>query len=525
MSGQYPAGADPTALPLFAEPPVAANPWARAQAQAVVPTRVPRRGRVGAAGHGPTSSAHSLFTSRAGAAPGQQVATHGPVDWALVAALRSEASNRMTAAISGERTTLSRDEQRELGRSIIQEMLEAAAAEDIARGRGSWTLEHQERLAVAVFDALFGLGRLQPLVDDDRVENIQITGCDRVTLELTDGSSVRAAPVAESDEELIEFLVFLASRSEVNARTFSEAQPELNMRLDGGARLAATAWVTPRPSVTIRRHRLLREDLDGLVDRGMLSPLAASFLRAAVRGRRNIVVSGSQGAGKTTLVRALCAEIPPWEVIGTFETDYELHLHEMPDRHPVVHAWESRPGSGEKGADGRMAGEYTLDQALYASFRYHLTRQIVGEVRGHEILAMLKAMASGSGSISTTHARDAHGAIGKLVTCALEAGPHVTRDFALRLLAENLDLVVHVDRQLQPGPDGRLEGPRFVAEVLAVQQGEQEAGFASTHVFKASPRSRVATARVLPEEFRELAWHGFDVDAFHAEAVRSGEYA
>ena len=62
--------------------------------------------------------------------------------------------------------------------------------------------------------------------------------------------------MADTDQELIDFLVFLASRSEVNARPFSEAQPRLHLRLDGGARLAAAAWVTPRPSVVIRRHRL-----------------------------------------------------------------------------------------------------------------------------------------------------------------------------------------------------------------------------------------------------------------------------
>ena len=115
------------------------------------------------------------------------------------------------------------------------------------------------------------------------MENIIITGHDNVVLELIDGSQVDAPAVADSDEELIDFLVFLASRSEVNARGFSEAQPRLHLRLDGGARLAAAAWVTPVPSVVIRRHRLMEVTLDDLVARSMLTPVAASFLRAAVR--------------------------------------------------------------------------------------------------------------------------------------------------------------------------------------------------------------------------------------------------
>src|SRR5690606_25169531 len=113
----------------------------------------------------------------------------------------------------------------------------------------------------------------------------------------------------------------------------------------------AAAWVTPRPSVVIRRHRLRRVTLDDLVARGTLTPLAGSFLAAAIRARKSIVVAGPQGAGKTTMVRALCAEIPSHEAIGTFETEYELHLHELPDVHPIVHAWEARPGSGERGPD------------------------------------------------------------------------------------------------------------------------------------------------------------------------------
>ena len=141
-------------------------------------------------------------------------------------------------------------------------------------------------MAAAVENALFGLGRLQPLVDDDRVENIIITGHDRVTLELTDGRLIPGPAVADSDQELIDFLVFLASRSEVNARPFSEAQPRLHLRLDGGARLAAAAWVTPRPSVVIRRHRHRSVTLEDLVGLGTLTDVAASFLAAAVKARK-----------------------------------------------------------------------------------------------------------------------------------------------------------------------------------------------------------------------------------------------
>ena len=437
------------------------------------------------------------------------------VDWSLVSALRAQASEQLSQAVAADRSRLDKIAQEELGRTIVLDLIESTVSDRVNAGSTTLPVSEQDALARAVFDSLFRLGRLQPLVDDDRVENIIITGHDNVLLDLIDGSLVDGPPVADSDEELIDFLVFLASRSEVNARGFSEAQPRLHLRLDGGSRLAAAAWVTPRPSVVIRRHRLMEVTLNDLVARQMLTPVAASFLRAAVRARRSIVVSGSQGAGKTTLVRALCAEIDPLEAIGTFETEYELHLHELRDRHRIVHPWEARPGSGERGPDGRSAGEFTLDEALVDSFRFNLSRQIVGEVRGKEIWAMIKAMESGTGSISTTHASDAVAAIRKLVTCAMEAGPHVTQALATSKLASTIDVIVHLDLRTVT-ESGRSTRRRRVAEIIALAPGERETGYATTHVF-APDVDGTAVPSVLPDEYRSLATYGFDLAGFLAQ--------
>jgi len=492
---------DITALPMFAEPPQSSG------AHEVLH----RRPITGTNGHAAVRPADEDAGEAAGhrRSPGRAYSDAAGVDWALVALLRTQVSELLTQALGDDRAHVSKGEQQERGRAIILELLEEHAAESVSAGRPGWTLEEQEALARAVFDAVFGLGRLQPLVDDDRVENIIITGHDRVVLQLESGEQIPGPAVASSDQELLAHLVFLASRSEVNARPFSEAQPRLHMKLDDGSRLAASAWVSPSPQVVIRRHRIREVTLDELVDLRALTPVAASFLDAAVKARKSIVVAGPQGAGKTTLVRALCASIPPDEALGTFETEYELMLHEMPDRHPIVHAWEARPGSGEVGPDGRQAGEFTLDEALYDSFRFNLSRQIVGEVRGREVMAMIKAMSSGSGSISTTHAASGEAAIGKLVTCAMEAGPHVTEGYATRAIAESIDIVVqlHLRRRAGARPE------RWVSEILAVEPGEQAKGYALTHVFRPAAAGP-AVPGVLPDHLRDLQYDGFEIADF-----------
>lgn len=300
------------------------------------------------------------------------------LDWALVTAFRTLVADRLAQALgdwatsndvatSATRTGRGvgeRAAQEELGWSIIDDLLSEHTADAVKTGQVAWTPAQRAKIGQAIFDAVFRLGRLQPLVDDDRVENIFILGHDRVLLELVDGSRVPGASVADSDAELIDFLRFLANRSESNPRPFSESHPRLHMKLDGGARLAATAWVVSRPSVVIRRHRLRVDSLNGWVDRGCMSSACASFLAAVVRASWSIAVSGPMSAGKTTLMRALCAQIPADEAIGTFETEYELFLDQA-GTHEVVIDWEARPGcrGGRRGRarSGRVRPRRCVD--------------------------------------------------------------------------------------------------------------------------------------------------------------------
>jgi pilus assembly protein CpaF len=518
---------DPASLPLFAAPP--ARPGrVRGDFSLLPPSTGPA-----ALDEARRRRAATHRSSSATTGDGGEV----PIDWELVRAFRTVVAGRLTATPGGagredshddyptmprRAVDLDRDEQERYGWAVIHDVLKEHTADVVNAGTGDpWTGGEQARMAQAIFDAVFRLGRLQPLIDDDRAENIFILGHDRVLLQLVDGSRIQVDPVADSDDELIDFLRFLANRSESNPRPFSESTPRLHLKLDGGARLAATAWVTSSPTVVVRRHRHKVDTLSAWVDRGCMSPACADFLAAAVRGKWSIVVAGPMSAGKTTLMRALCAEIPREEVLGTFETEYELFLRET-GRHDIVVDWEARPGMGEIGADGRAAGAFGLDEALNDSFRFALDRQIVGEIRGREVWTMIKAMESGTGSLATTHAASAEAAIRKLVTCAMEAGGHVTRDLALEKLAGCLEVIVQLNRRVVAMPDGTQQLRRWVSEVVVVESGEREVGYALTHLFGPSSAGPARATGLMTERCKNLTVEGFDLNLYQAEADGRG---
>ena len=459
---------------------------------------------------GPASTPMNPLTFRH---PAEQAGPAAAVNWTQVRAFRQQAADLLTAQLR-DRPGLDEAARREIGRALIVAMMRDHADSLLAEGESPPAPEQEHVLAGAIFDALFGLGRLQGLVDNSDVENVEITGCEPVHLDYGDGRIECAPAVADSDEELIETLAFLAARSGGvsggGERAFSPAAPFLDLTLHGGARLAARAWITSRPIVVIRRHRFTDVDLADLRQLGMLDGALQAFLGAAMRANKTIVISGAQGAGKTTVARALCNELDPWERIGTIETEFELLLHTMPERHRRIVAHEARPGTGERAPDGRAAGEITLDDLLYGALRLNLSRIVVGEVRGREILPMIKAAQAGAGTLSTVHAHSARAAIERLVTCALEAGPHVTQDYAYLQIASHIDLIVHLDvrHDGQDVGNGRGRKYRYVREVIEVGRGEAGRP-AITDVFTPGPDGR-AVPRTRPSFLPDLERVGFD---------------
>ncbi|HLQ82143.1 MAG TPA: CpaF/VirB11 family protein, partial [Bacillota bacterium] len=315
-----------------------------------------------------------------------------------------------------------------------------------------------------VDSAIFGYGRWQPLMDDPDVENIEIRGHDNVFLVYADRIE-EAAPVADSDEELIEQLTFIATYART-PKPFSPAHPEMTLNLEDRFRLHAIAFdVVDRPTIVIRQHKFTGLSLPELAARGMMPSHVADFLAAAVRAHRSIVVSGNQGVGKTTFVRALAMAMEPGEAVGVIETDAELFLHKLPGRGRVVN-FTAREGSGEGvGPDGRPLGQFTVQQHLSASLRQNLSRIIVGEVRDVEAASMFQAMQTGAGSLSTIHAQHSQATVERLVTAAAIGGAMGQAD-AYRQIAVNIHLIVHLAAVDERGRGGEYR--RHVNEITEI---------------------------------------------------------
>ncbi|MEV4506703.1 CpaF family protein [Streptomyces klenkii] len=394
-----------------------------------------------------------------------------PVPYDVIAELRHQASLKVSQAAAAD-GTMSDADRRQHGITIIGKTVAEWALKYEATGQPQLTPEHEAALRKAVYDELFRAGRLQPLLDDPNVENILINGCDRVRVDYADRPSQMWEPIAPSDHELVRLINHIARMGGQGERALTPSTPNLNMRLDDGSRLAASYMITPRPQVVIRRHRTRGQGLDDLVKWGTIDSTLAAFIRASVKARKNVVIVGSQGVGKTSLLRAAAREIPRTERVGTLESEYELYLHEDPEG-PEVVPYEGRESNGERGPDGRLMGELTLSDLFPQLLRMSLRRIIVGEVRSREVVPMLHAMNEGEGgSMCTLHARSALLSIERLTTLCLEAGINMSEQLALRLIAQAVDLVIYirlvdetelVDAQGRPG-----RKHRFVSHVMEI---------------------------------------------------------
>ncbi|KQY56061.1 type II secretion system protein E [Aeromicrobium sp. Root495] len=408
-------------------------------------------------------------------------------DHDLVRQLRTQVADRLNEQrrrdqISGV-SPMSADDEREYARSLIVQVLEDHARYEVAEGRSPIPPEEEAEVATAIHSALFGVGRLQPLLEDPDVENIDINGCDNVFVQYGDGREERHPAVAESDEELIELIQVLAAHTGLSSRPFDSANPQLDLRLPDGSRLSAVMNVCARPSISVRKARLGRVFLDELAENGTVSPDIADFLKAAVRARKNIMIAGATNAGKTTMLRALANEIDSKERIVTVERALELGLGEYQDLHPNVVSFEERLPNSEG------LGGVSMAELVRRSLRMNPSRVIVGEVLGDEIVTMLNAMSQGNdGSLSTIHANSSLEVFNRIGTYAIQARERLPLEATTMLIAGALDFVVFLRKHNDHATGG---GQARVVESIREVVGH-DGQVLSSEVFAPGPDGRAA---------------------------------
>lgn len=331
------------------------------------------------------------------------------------------------------------------GDAIDPETLGDAVRRAAADERLLLTADEEDALVRRVLDEALGLGPLEAAMRDPEVTEIMVCGPSQVWLER--GGRLQPSTLRFADDGHV-LHVIDRILSPVGRRV-DEASPMVDARLRDGSRVNVVIppLAVDGPVITVRRFSTRRLDGDDLVARGALGDDVLAFLGTAVAARRNILVSGGTGSGKTTVLGALAAFVPPGERIITVEDAAELRVPA-----PHVVRLEARPAA----ADGR--GEVTIRALVRNALRMRPDRIVVGEVPGGEALDMLTAMTTGhAGSLSTIHASSPAEAVGRLQLLASMADVDVPYAAIAEHVRAAIDLIVHLERD--------AEGTRRVTEV------------------------------------------------------------
>ena len=338
------------------------------------------------------------------------------------------------------------------------------------------------QLIADIRDEMLGLGPIEALRNDDSVTEIMVNGPRQVfverlgKLELTDVKFHDTAHLMNIVERILTPL----------GRRIDESSPLVDARLDDGSRV--NIIIPPLslvgPAITIRKFSKTPLSVENLISFGTMDEKMAVFLRACVKARINILVSGGTGSGKTTTLNVISSFIPEDERIVTIEDAAELRLQQT---HVVT--LESRPANIEG------SGQITIRDLVRNALRMRPDRIIVGEVRSGEALDMLQAMNTGhDGSLTTAHANSPRDVLSRLETMVLMAGMELPVKAIREQISSAIDLIVQQSR-VRDGSRKityisevqHMEGNTIILQDLFryVQTGFDENGKATGH-FKAT---------------------------------------
>ena len=312
-------------------------------------------------------------------------------------------------------------------REISQRLLDEYSAPVSASSR--------QLIIKQITDEVLGLGPLEPLLGDSSVSDILVNGFDSVYVERF-GKLQRTDVRFRDDHHLLNIIDRIVSSL---GRRIDESSPLVDARLKDGSRVNAIIppLAIDGPSMSIRRFAVDLLNTQSLVQMGTLTPAIALMLKAIVRGRLNVLISGGTGSGKTTMLNVLSSFIPHNERIVTIEDSAELQLQQ-----PHVVRLETRPSNIE----GR--GEVGQRELVRNSLRMRPDRIVIGEVRGAEALDMLTAMNTGhDGSLTTIHANTARDALGRIENMVSMSGTTFPIKAMRQQIASAIDVVIQLERQ------------------------------------------------------------------------------
>jgi pilus assembly protein CpaF len=366
-----------------------------------------------------TSLLNRTGLSRAvGAKPGGPGGTY--------AALRGKVHQRLVEELADNTDSVPPEVVRQRIAELLNEII-AEQAMTMTRG------DRQRVVEIVVHDVL-GLGPLEELLANPDVTEIMINSSQQIYVE--EHGKLFLSPVTfESNEHLMQVIDRIVSSI---GRRVDESSPMVDARLKDGSRV--NVIIPPLalrgPTVTIRKFAKEALQIEDLVHFNSVTEDMVNFMRACVRARMNVVVSGGTGSGKTTTLNILSSFIPSDERIVTIEDAAELQL-----RQDHVVTLETRPANVE----GR--GRVAIRDLVINSLRMRPDRIVVGECRGGEALDMLQAMNTGhDGSLTTLHANNPSDAVSRLETMVLMAGAELPSRAIREQIGSAVDVIVHQSR-------------------------------------------------------------------------------
>jgi pilus assembly protein CpaF len=325
---------------------------------------------------------------------------------------------------------------------------------------------------------LLGYGPIQPLLDDPEVSEIMVNGPKKIFVE-KNGQLIKTNLAFDDDDHVVRVIDRIILPL---GRRVDYDSPTVDARLPDGSRVNAVVRpvAIDGPSITIRKFRKDKLQVEDLINFGSVTTQMADFLEACVKARFNIVISGGTGSGKTTLLNVMSGFIPENERIITIEDAAELQLQQ-----DHVMRMETKPPN----SDG--LGAVTIRELVRNSLRMRPDRIVVGEVRGGEALDMLQAMNTGhDGSLTTIHANTPRDALSRIETLVFMAGMDLPLKVVRQQISSAVDLIVQQTRL--------KDGQRKVTAVTEVAGMEGDV-VVLTDIFKFDQTGVTPDGKVLGE--------------------------